>query len=124
MKKILGLVAGLLLTAFTFAQSTVTFTDAEADYKKETATEYNFIFAPVHTKEAIKEVAGYYESYFTVATEDYGSAGNKVNIKLVEDTEMARRVILRLLVSLDVKAVNVNGTEIDRNDFVQQYIIE
>lgn len=124
MKKILGLVAGLVLTAFTFGQSTASFTDATADYDKATATTFHFIFAPIHAKEAIKEVASSYESYFSVVTEDYGTAGNKVTIKLVEDDEMARRVILRLFVSLEITAINVNGTDIDREEFVKKYIIE
>ena len=123
MKKILGLAAGLMLTAITFGQATATFTDATPEYDKAATTSLNFIFSPAHSAEDIKSSAAYYESYFTVGVTDAGSAGNKVSINLVEDNEMARRVILRLLVSTDVKAVNVNGTEYDRNDFVTQFIV-
>jgi hypothetical protein len=52
-----------------------------------------------------------------------GSVGNQVNIALVEDNEMARRVIMRLLVNLDIDAINVNGNEMERNDFMTTYIM-
>lgn len=124
MKKILGLITGLILTAFTYGQATASFMDANAEYNKATATSFHFVFSPVHTEEAIKDVASSYESYFTVTTTPNGSAGNKVTIKLVEDDEMSRRVILRLLASLEIGQVNVNGTVINRDEFVNKYIIE
>lgn len=123
MKKFLGLVAGLLFTAFSFAQATVSFSDATADYDKTATTSFNFMFSPIHTAEDIKSSAEYYESYFTVTVTAAGSAGNKVNIELVEDNEMARRVIMRLLVNLDIDSINVNGTEMERNDFMTTYIM-
>lgn len=123
MKKILGLVAGLMMTAFTFGQSTVAFTDATDGYDKVATTSFNFMFSPIHTAEDIKSNAAYYESYFTVTVTPAGSAGNKVNIALVEDNEMARRVIMRLLVNMDIDAINVNGKELERNDFMTTYIM-
>ena len=123
MKKFLGLAAALLFTAFSYAQATVSFSDATADYDKTATTSFNFMFSPIHTAEDIKSNAAYYESYFLVTVESAGSAGNKVNIALVEDNEMARRVIMRLLVNLDIDAINVNGTEMERNDFMTKYIM-
>jgi len=123
MKKFLGLVAGLLFTAFSFAQATVSFSDATTDYDKAATTSFNFIFSPIHTAEDIKSNAAYYESYFLVTVTPSGSVGNQVNIALVEDNEMARRVIMRLLVNLDIDAINVNGNEMERNDFMTTYIM-
>lgn len=122
MKKILGLAVGLMMTALTFGQATATFLDATAGYNKSTATSFNFVFSPAHAESDIKNNATYYESYFKVAVSSAGSAGNNVKITLVEDNEMARRVILRLLVSLDINAVNVNGESYERNDFISKYI--
>ncbi len=123
MKKILGLVAALMITAFTFAQSTVTFKDASPSYNKTATSTFNFTFSAVHTPEDIKSNAAYYESYFTVTVTPAGEAGNTVTISLVEDNEMARRVIMRLLVNLDIKMIMVNGAEMDRNDFMTKYIM-
>lgn len=123
MKKILGLVAALMITAITFAQSTVTFKDATPSYNKLATMKFNFTFSAIHKAEDIKSSAAYYESYFTVTVTPAGDAGNTVTIALVEDNEMARRVILRLLVNLDVKMINVNGTDLERNDFMTKYIM-
>lgn len=123
MKKILGLVAALMITAFTFAQSTITFKDATPGYNKMATSKFNFTFSAAHTPEDIMSNAGYYESYFTVAVTPAGDGISNVTITLVEDNEMARRVILRLLVNLDVKNVSVNGTDIDRNEFMTNYIM-
>lgn len=123
MKKILGLVAGLMMAAFTFGQSTVSFTDATDGYDKKATSSFNFMFSPEHTAEDISSNAAYYESYFTVTVVAAGTAGNSVNITLVEDNEMARRVIMRLLVNLEINSINVNGTEVERNEFMTTYIM-
>jgi hypothetical protein len=123
MKKILGLVAGLMMAAFTFGQATVSFTDATVDYDKKATTSFNFMFSPVHTAEDISSNAAYYESYFTVTVAAAGTEGNTVNITLVEDNEMARRVIMRLLVNLEINSINVNDVEVERNEFMTTYIM-
>ena len=122
MKKILGLVAAMIFTAFSYAQSTVAFTDAGEGYDKTATTSFNFLFSPDHTEEEIQKGASYYESYFTVAITPEGTVGNKVTITLVEDNPMARRVVLRMFVNLEIGSVNVNGVEMDREDFVKEYI--
>jgi len=123
MKKILGLVAALMITAFTFAQSTVTFKDASPSYNKTATSTFNFTFSAVHTPADIKSNAAYYESYFTVTVTPAGEAGSTVTITLVEDNEMARRVMMRLLVSLEINSVSVNGTDVERYDFMTKYIM-
>ena len=123
MKKILSLVAVLMIAVVSFGQSGVSFTDATSSYNKTATSSFNFVFGTAYKAEDIKSNATYYESYFTVTVTPASAGGNTVNIKLVEDNEMARRVILRLLVNMDIKTVNVNGTEIDRNDFMTKYIM-
>ena len=124
MEKVLGLVAGLMMTAFTFGQSTITFTDVTDSYDKKATTSFNFIFSAAHTAEDIKWIAeAYYERYFTVTVIDAGDSGNTVKIRLVEDNEMARLAIMRLLINLDIKSVGVNGTDVERNEFMTTYIV-
>jgi hypothetical protein len=123
MKKMLSLVAVLMIAVVSFGQNGVSFTDATSSYNKTATISYNIVFGAAYKAEDIKSNATYYESYFTVTVTPASAGGNTVNIKLVEDNEMARRVILRLLVNMDIKTVNVNGTEIDRNDFMTKYIM-
>ncbi len=123
MKKLLSIVAALVLSVSAIGQSTVTFTDASPTYNKTATSSFNFMFSAIHKAEDIQSNATYYESYFKVVVTPAGAAGNTVNITLVDDNEMARRIILRLLVNLDVKTINVNGVEMERNDFMVQYII-
>lgn len=115
--------AGILFTAMSFAQSNVAFSDATTTYDKAATTSFNFVFSPAYSAEDIKDKASYYTSYFTLSVETIGSAGNKVNIKLVEDNEMSRRVILRLFTSLDVKQINAAGEQMERDEFMKKYIL-
>jgi hypothetical protein len=47
-----------------------------------------------------------------------------VKISLVDDNEMARRVITRFFISLEVKTINVNGNEIQLDEFIKTYIMK
>ena len=70
----------------------------------------------------MQEGSQYYLDYFTVTvTEKDG--GHAVEIKLVEDTEMSRRVVTRFFVTLGVENIGVNGTNMDVHEFVTQYIL-
>lgn len=121
MKKIVGLVAGLFLTVATFAQSGVKFNDAQTGYDKTTAQTFNFTLGSQYTVEQINKTAAFYPSYFTVTTSP-ATEGTAVAITLVEDNEMARRVVSRFFISLECDNVNVNGTDMPLMDFMAQYI--
>ncbi|WP_027420918.1 hypothetical protein [Crocinitomix catalasitica] len=122
MKKILGLITAVFFVAISFAQSGVSFKDASTDYNKSTATSFHFAFNDKYTAEDIKSSAEYYESYFSVTTTPNSANGTDVTIKLVNDNEMARRVITRLFVSLEVDSINVNGKELEQQTFMDTYI--
>lgn len=122
MKKILGLAAGLFLTAATFAQSGVSFNDAQAGYKKEATQTFNFTFDSNYTIEEINKTAAFYTDYFTVAATP-ATGGTTVAITLVEDNEMARRVISRFFISLECQNITVNGTAMDASEFMSAYIM-
>lgn len=122
MKKIFGLAVGMLLSVATIAQSGVTFNDAVDGYNKATAHTFHFSFSSNYTLEQVNNAATFYTSYFTVAATAAGD-GLSVNITLVEDNEMSRRVVTRFFSYLEVENVTVNGTHIMRDDFVSQYIM-
>ena len=123
MKKFLGLATGLLLSVFTLAQHGVTFDDATPEYNKASANSFNFTMADHFSLEDINKTASYYESYFTVSTSAV-EGGNNVILTLNEDTDMARRVITRFFVSLEVKDINVNGQHVELNQFITDYIMK
>jgi len=121
MKKILGLVTGLFLTVATIAQTGVTFDDAKDGYNKTTTTVFNFTFPSSYTVESINKVAAFYPTYFTV-TPTTGEGVNVV-IKLIEDNEMARRVITRFFIGMEIREISVNGTSMELQNFMEKYIM-
>ena len=123
MKKILGLAAGLLLTAMTFAQSGITFNDASDSYDKAATTSFHFEFSADYTAEDIDKAATYYTSYFTVSHAANDAGGNTVTIDLVEDNDMSRRVINRFFITLEVEQINVSGTDLTIDEFMATYIM-
>ncbi len=123
MKKLLGLVLGMFLTVTTFANGGVTYSDASTAEKSKTEGVFNFSFDSEFTLEEINKTAKYYTSYFTV-TPVKTENGINVTIKLVDDNEMARRVVNRFFVSLEVKEINVNGTKVPTEQFVTKYVMK
>ena len=122
-KKILGLVFGLFLTIATYANGSVTYSDASSAEKAKTEGVFNFAFDSNFTIESINKTAKYYESYFSV-TPVKTDAGINVLIKLIEDNDMARRVITRFFVSLEVKEITVDGTNLSVDDFIAKYVMK
>jgi hypothetical protein len=123
MKKLLGLVLGMFLTVSTFANGGVTYNDVSTAEKSKTEGVFNFSFDSGFSIDDINKTAKYYTNYFTV-TPVKTENGINVTIKLVEDNEMARRVVNRFFVSLEVKEINVNGTMIPVEKFVTKYVMK
>lgn len=67
----------------------------------------------------ITAAAAYYESYFEV---DFNESSQTVKIKMVENNERGRPVIIRFLVASGVRYVNVDGTNISVSDFMSSYL--
>jgi hypothetical protein len=122
MKKILGLVLGLFLTVATFANGVVTYSDAATAEKSKTEGAFNFQFDSNFTVEDINKTANYYTSYFTV-TPITSENGISVLIKLTDDNEMARRIVTRFFVSLDVREISVSGEVVSIDDFIAKYVM-
>lgn len=123
MKKILGLVLGLMVSAFTFAQTAVTFTDVDNGYDKATASEFHFNLDETITNESIMANAAYYTDYFTLVATP-ATVGHDVTFTLAVDDEMSRKVIHRYFVSLQVATINVSGAEVPVKEFMETYIIK
>lgn len=121
MKKLAGLFIGLLLGLTSFGQ-TVEFTDAGPGYDKTATTEFNFDFSEHFSIDDINTTAANYASYFTVAT-TANASGVSCKVTLVEDTEMSRRVVSRLLISLGLQNVTAEGSSVGMNEFMETYIM-
>ncbi|OIQ27862.1 MAG: hypothetical protein BM555_05935 [Crocinitomix sp. MedPE-SWsnd] len=123
MKKFLGLATGLLLTVFTMAHHGVTFDDASAEYDKASTNTFNFTMSDDFSIEDINKTAAYYVDYFSVSTSAV-EGGNNVIFTVNDDNDMARRVITRFFVSLEVKEIDVNGEHVELNEFITNYIMK
>ena len=121
MKKIFGFIVALAFGAASYCQTGVVFTDAKAGYNKAAVKEFHFTLSGF-TLDQINSSAGYYTSYFTVAATD-ASGSTNITISLVEDTEMARRVISRFFVSMEVENISAGGTDYAVIDFVDQFVM-
>jgi len=121
-KKMLGLTLGLFLTMATYANGIVTYKDATTAKEAKTEGVFNFTFDSEFKIEDINSTAKYYTNYFTVSPVKT-EGGMTVTIKLIEDNEMARRVVKRFFVSLEVKEVIVNGESIDIDKFITTYVM-
>ena len=122
MKKILGIVLGMFLTVATFANGVVTYSDAATAEESKTEGVFNFQFDGNFTVEEINKTANYYTSYFTV-TPVASADGISVLIKLNDDNEMARRIVTRFFVSLDVREITVEGSVVSIDDFIAKYVM-
>jgi len=123
MKKVLGLLFGLFLTVSTFANGIVTYSDAETAANSKTTGVFNFSFDSSFSIEDINKTANYYTSYFTVKPVKTDKT-IEVKINLVDDNPMARRVITRFFVSLNIKTISVNGKDIQIDEFIKTYVMK
>lgn len=123
MKKVLGLLVGLFLTVSTFANGVVTYSDAATADNAKTSGVFNFSFDSNYSIADITKTANYYTNYFTV-TPVKSESGISVKISLVDDNEMARRVVTRFFVSLEIKTINVDGKEVKVDEFIKTYIMK
>ena len=112
----------MFLTLSTFANGVVTYSDAATAEKSKTSGVFNFSFDSNYSIQDITKTANYYTNYFTV-TPVKTESGLTVKISLVDDNEMARRVITRFFVSLEIKTIIVNGGEIQLDDFIKKYVM-
>ncbi|MGV6860391.1 MAG: hypothetical protein ACWA41_01400 [Putridiphycobacter sp.] len=123
MKKLLGVVLGLILSVSALAGGGVTYNDVNTAEKSKAEGVFTFAFDSNFTLEEINKTAQYYTSYFSVSPVK-SENGFTVTIKIIEDNEMSRRVVTRFFVSLEVKEIMVSGASIGVEDFVSKYVMQ
>lgn len=71
------------------------------------------------TSDLIQQRAKYYTLYFTV---DFDQKTSIATIKMVENTERARAVIIRFLAGCEIQSVNVGGENVSRDVLFDNYL--
>lgn len=119
MKKLITVLATILLSFSLFSQSAEIKGD-EASFKKDvTSGNIEIIFPEAADAESIKKSSEYYEDYFTV---DYNADTRLAKITMVDNSSQSRRVINRLLLSNNVRTIDFNGESYSINDFYSKYL--
>lgn len=70
-------------------------------------------------KTDVEARAKYYTHYFTV---NYNEASDVATIKMVDNTEKGRQIIVRFLTALGVEEVKVGEDQMDVNEFFTRYL--
>ena len=122
MKKFLTIVLAVFLGGTAFAQ------EAPAKAKVESAEKFaadkrngkfEFQLPETATAENVKKTAAYYTQYFTV---NFDQKTKKAKLTMLQTDEKSKHVIVRFLVSNDVKEVTMDGKDYKTEEFFQQYI--
>lgn len=119
MKNLLLLFIISLLSFYSYSQKATVNGNLESIKKEVSEGVFTFVL-PESTVEAdIKKSAEYYTDYFTV---NYNGNSKVAIIKMKENTPSARRVIVRFLLSSDVKSIDFQGKEHSINDFYEKFL--
>lgn len=120
MKNVITTLMMLLLGVFVYGQ-TATYNGSAEDIKKGIEQgEFSFTLPGESSADEVNKNAQYYTDYFTV---NYDASAKVAKIKMVDNSQMGRRVITRFLLSNGVKAVKVGDDEITLNDFFEKYLM-
>lgn len=106
MKKIFTIIALVIFTMGAYAQVAEVKGDETTTAEMLTNDYFEFVFPAEIKEDKIEGAAKYYTEYFNVA---YNSDNKVVKISFVENTDMARRVVTRFLLSSGIRTVDFNG---------------
>lgn len=119
MKKLFVLSALLLSSVFVFSQTATLEGNKESLKRNVEVGVFQITMPSSVSEEDVKKAKGYYTDYFTV---NYTKETRLATIEMLENTPKARRVITRLLLSLSVKEVNIDGKDYTLNDFYNTFL--
>lgn len=81
--------------------------------------QYSFIFPANITSEEVERNAFNYKNMFSVT---FTVATHEIKIKMVKNTPMNRKVMVRMMLSCGVQYVGVKDEEMNLYDFEQAYL--
>ena len=124
MKNILGLAFGLMIAALSFGQSSpAKFSENMSSYDKTKTTAFHFAIDQSIKEETIKSNTVYYTDYFTVDIAAASGGGHNITITLTSNDELSRKVVERYFISMEIKNINVDGTDMPVHDFMTKYVV-
>lgn len=122
MKKIFGIILGLMLSINAFSHGKVIFTDTKDPAAAKELGVFHFQLDENFTLEEINRVKAFYTEYFNVTFTALETGAN-ITITLIDNTESSRRIIHRFFSSLEVNAIDIMGTDVSTDDFMRKFIL-
>ena len=119
MKKLITLIAIMVFTLGTFAQTAKVEGDKDLLKSNLVNKKVVFVMPSDMTAETIDKSAQYYTDYFTV---DYNGESKVTKILLLSDAETDRRVIMRFLLSTGVRTINFDGQDYTIMEFYSSFL--
>ncbi len=122
MKKFLTIVLAAFLGGTAFAQQAPAKAKVESAEKFAAAKSkgtYEFQLPESVTAESVKKTSAYYTQYFTV---NFDEKTKKAKLTMVQTDDKAKHVIVRFLVSNNVKEITMDGKDYSVDDFHYKFI--
>lgn len=123
MRKLLyTLIAVLGFTTMSFAQeasNTAHAGDKTELMSSKDSGHYDFIFPSSVSIEVIEKNAENYKTMFSVT---FNETSHELTMEMVENTEMNRKIITRMMMSCGVRFVKVNGETLNMSEFAQMHL--
>ncbi|MDD2983492.1 MAG: hypothetical protein PHQ74_08890 [Crocinitomicaceae bacterium] len=120
MKKIVSIALLSIVCSFSYAQTSSQTTSIvkESNFvANKVKGEFNFQMPEGTSEEKIAKTANYYTEYFTVK---YNPKTRMANIVMLQDK--MRGVVVRFLISNEIKTVSYDGKEYDVETFVRNFV--
>jgi hypothetical protein len=120
MKNLFLIMVAFLGFSFASVAQKAVFTEGKAELiNSKKSGNYSFTFPEDTDAEELKTFASYYTDYFTVS---YDEDSKKVELVMVENTEINRRIITRFLGSSGIETVVVGDSKLTLDDFFGTYL--
>jgi hypothetical protein len=118
MKKLIVLTLVSLASVFSYGQKVATATP-EALQKAKTSGVIVFGVPADITAAEVDGVKNYYKQYFTTTLDE---KKHEITLTLINNDEMSKQVVNRLMVSLDIRDYKVDGSELSFDEVFEKYL--
>lgn len=107
----------ILALGFSFGQASV---KSASDLTSIKDSGVGYITLPANlTKEDVTSYSKYYLLYFTV---DFNESNKVATIKMVDNSERSRAIIVRFLAACEVQTIDVAGVSVNRDQLFEKYL--
>lgn len=107
----------VLALGFSFGQASV---KSASDLTSLKDKGIGYITLPANlTKEDVTSYSKYYPLYFTV---DFNESSKVATIKMVDNSERSRAIIVRFLAACEIQTIDVAGVTVNRDQLFEKYL--